>query len=123
LVTILIVDDEEDVRNLAKVLLESEGYIVNTASNGEEAEKLLKKNIFDLFIIDVVMPKIDGLELYHRIRRNENLHDTPVILFSALGTGIASMLSNEERADDYIEKPFDNKILIKKVNNLLNKKH
>ena len=118
---VLVVDDEEDVRNLVKVILEAEGYSVDVASNGEDAQKKMKKKYFDLLIVDVVMPKSDGLELCRKIRRDKKLHDTPVIIFSVLGKGIRTMLTEDEKADDYLDKPFETKMLVEKVNKLIKK--
>ena len=116
---ILVVDDEEDVRNLVKVILEAEGYKIDTASNGEEALDLMSENRFDMIILDVVMPKSDGLELCRKIKGNNTLRDTPIIMFSALGKGIETMLGDDEKADDYLEKPFEMKTLTEKVGRLL----
>lgn len=116
---VLVVDDEEDVRNLGKVILEAEGYHVDVASGGEEAEKLVREKRFDLLLLDVVMPHGDGLELFRKIRRDGRLRGIRVIMFSALGKGIQSMLTGEDQPDDYLEKPFDTKALVQKVNNLL----
>ncbi len=121
LARVLVVDDEEDVRNLVKVILEAEGYSVDVASNGEDAQKIIKKKYFNLLIVDVVMPKSDGLELCRKIRRDKKLRDTPVIMFSALGKGIRTMLTEDEKADDYLDKPFETKMLIEKVNKLIKK--
>jgi DNA-binding response OmpR family regulator len=121
LARVLVVDDEEDVRNLVKVILEAEGYSVDVTSNGEDAQKILKKKRFDLLILDVVMPQSDGLELCRKIRHDKKLRDTPVIMFSALGKGIRTMLSEDEKANDYLDKPFEKKILVEMVNKLIKK--
>ncbi len=121
LARVLVVDDEEDVRNLVKVILEAEGYSVDIASNGEDAQKIMKKKRFDLLLLDVVMPQSDGLELCRKIRHDKKLRDTPVIMFSALGKGIRTMLSEDEKADDYLDKPFEKKILVEMVNKLIKK--
>ncbi len=120
MVQILVVDDEEDVRNLVKVMLESGGYKADVASNGDEARQLMSKTKYDLIILDVVMPKSDGLELCRIIRSTPTLKTTPILMFSALGVGIRTMLSENESADDYLEKPFEMKTLLDKVKKLIN---
>lgn len=118
---ILVVDDEKDIQNLAKVILEAESYEVSTASNGEEALALIEKNHFDLILLDVVMQHTDGLEVCRKIRRTKRTKNTLVIMFSGLGKGVDTMLDENEKADDYLEKPFDRKSLLEKVNALLKK--
>ncbi len=119
---ILVVDDEEDIRSLVNAILEGEDYDIETATSGDEALKLLKKTRFDLIILDVVMQNMDGLELCRRIRGTSRLRETPILMFSALGKGVQTMLGDGEKADEYLDKPFDKKDLLEKVGRLLGEK-
>jgi len=118
---ILVVDDEEDVQQLARIILESEGYMVLTAGGGEEALNILSHNKLDLVLLDVVLPSISGLDICRQMKRDKNMRDIPVIMFTALGSGVDMMLSKQEKADDYILKPFTRKMLLEKVERLLHR--
>lgn len=120
---ILVVDDEEEIQNLVRIMLEAEDHKVSIASNGEEALALISCNHFDLIILDVVMQHMDGLEVCRKIRKTESMKNTPIIMFSALGRGVDTMLDENDKADDYLEKPFERKTLLEKVNNLLKKEN
>ena len=118
---ILVVDDEEDVQQLARIILESEGYMVLTASSGEETLNILSHSKPDLVLLDVVLPGISGLDICRQMKRDKNMRDIPVIMFTALGSGVDMMLSKQEKADDYILKPFTRKMLLEKVERLLHR--
>ncbi|MFW9778845.1 MAG: response regulator transcription factor [Candidatus Heimdallarchaeota archaeon] len=105
---ILVVDDEEDTVELARMVLEYENYNVFSASNGREAIDFLKTTDIkpDLVLLDVLMPKIDGLEVCRWIKSQPNLKKIPVLLFTAK-VGKKDRIAGEEAgADDYINKPF-----------------
>ncbi|MFW9855673.1 MAG: response regulator transcription factor [Candidatus Thorarchaeota archaeon] len=106
--TILVVDDEEDTVELARMVLEYENYNVFSASNGSEAINFLKTSDIkpDLVLLDVLMPKVDGLEVCRWIKSQPNLKKIPVLLFTAK-VGKKDRIAGEEAgADDYINKPF-----------------
>lgn len=106
--SILVVDDEEDTVELARMVLEYEGYRVFSASNGEEAIQFLNTNSEkpDLVLLDVLMPKVNGLEVCKWIKDNPKLKDIPVLLFTAK-VGKKDRIAGEEAgADAYINKPF-----------------
>ena len=116
--TILVVDDSADMRNfLAKIL--SHDYHVETAADGEEAEHIIRTKPIDLVVTDLMMPKIDGLELTQFIKKNPDFDFIPVILLTAK-TAIESRLQAlEYGADDYVTKPFEPEYLRARVHNIL----
>ncbi|MDT3699730.1 MAG: response regulator transcription factor [Thermincola sp.] len=113
---ILIADDEAKMRDLVKMYLVREGYKVSEAADGEQALSQLSKNTFDLVILDIMMPKIDGLTVCKEIRKNS---DIPVIMLTARGEEIDRVLGFELGADDYVVKPFSPRELAARVKALL----
>jgi len=119
LANILVVDDEIDILDMTSVLLENSGYDVLTASNGEIAIDIVKNKDVDLVILDAVMPGINGLDVCRSLKRNIQTRSIPIIIFSALGTGLDMMLDDRDKADAYITKPFTRKVILNKVSELL----
>jgi DNA-binding response OmpR family regulator len=113
---ILIVEDEVDLRELLKLVLQDSGYIVQTLSNGN---KLLSSayDAPDLYIIDINLPGISGLEICTHLKSKEHTKDIPVIIISA--NPELSGLSKDAMADDYIQKPLNKDTLLKKVGYVL----
>ena len=99
--SILVVDDEEDTVELARMVLEYEGYRVFSASNGEEAINFLETNAEkpDLVLLDVLMPKLDGLEVCRWIKKNKDFRDVPVLMFTAK-VGKKDRMAGEEAGAD-----------------------
>jgi two-component system cell cycle response regulator len=104
---ILIVDDHEDNVELLKARLESWGYGTVTATDGEEALQKVEQEPPDLILLDVMMPKIDGIEVARRVKANENLPFIPIIMQTALDATENKVEGLEAGADDYITKPID----------------
>ncbi len=104
--TILAVDDEVHILELLKYNLETNGYDVITVETGEEALKLLSEEKVDAVLLDLMLPKIDGLEVLRCIRKNEKIKKIPVILLTAKNAEFDKVLGLEMGADDYIAKPF-----------------
>src|SRR6056297_2804818 len=102
---ILIVDDEKNIRDLVKYNLEEIGYDILEAEDGETAINKTKNDV-DLVILDLMLPKIDGLEVCKRIRNNEELKDTAIIMLTAKDEELDRILGLEIGADDYMTKPF-----------------
>lgn len=102
---ILIVDDEEHIRELLRVNLETAGYEVIEAETGEEALVKLTNRI-DLVVLDFMLPEMDGLEVLRVIRKNPNTMALPVLMLTARNEEIDAVLGLEMGADDYIGKPF-----------------
>ena len=115
---ILVVDDDNGIRDLVKKFLIQNNYLVNTAANAEEAQKKIKIIKFDLIILDIMMPGKSGLEF---LNENKNLIDTPIILLTAKGEAKERIHGLETGADDYLPKPFEAKELLLRINNILTK--
>lgn len=116
--TLLIIDDNADIRNYL-INLFSEAYIIYSADNGEEGLKLTKKHIPDLVISDIAMDVMDGLELCRKIKENSSLSHIPVVLLTASKNPETHLQGISDGADDYITKPFDDELLIARVESLL----
>ncbi|MEK6679958.1 MAG: response regulator, partial [Nitrospirota bacterium] len=113
---ILVVDDERSMRDFLSIMLKKAGYDVTTAIDGDEAVKILHKDIFDLVITDLKMPKVDGLQVLKTVK--ELSPDTVVIVITAFASTETTVEAMKEGAYDYITKPFQNdemKIRIKKA--------
>ena len=116
--TVLVVDDSKDMRTFLANIFSRE-YHVETAADGEEAERIIRTKPIDLVITDLMMPKVDGLELTQFIKKNKDLDYIPVILLTAK-TAIESKLEAlEYGADDYVTKPFEPEYLRARVHNIL----
>jgi DNA-binding response OmpR family regulator len=115
LANILVVDDENDILEMTSIMLTSAGYDVMTASDGETALDIVQNNPIDLIILDAVMPGMHGLDVCRTLKRNPKTRVIPVIIFSALGTGVDMMLDGRDKADAYISKPFTRKALLEKI--------
>ena len=117
---ILLVEDDESLQQLIEKLLKNNNYIVSKAQNIDEAQKLVKLFIFDLIILDVMLPDSTGLEFYKNSIKNRV--NTPVIFLSALSDVDDRISGLELGADDYIGKPFDSRELILKIKKNISKK-
>jgi DNA-binding response OmpR family regulator len=114
--TILVVDDERNIVDLVRLYLEKEGYAVIAAADGEEAIALHRRHEPDLVILDLMLPKVDGLEVCREIRRHS---DTPVLMLTARGDDIDAIVGLELGADDYVTKPFNPRALVARVKAIL----
>lgn len=114
--TILVVDDEERIRRLLKMYLEREGYIIEEAENGEEALRKALENNYDLILLDIMMPGIDGIEVCKELREKKA---TPVIMLTAKGEEMNRVQGFEVGTDDYIVKPFSPREVVLRVKALL----
>tara|TARA_Y200000002_G_C22630517_1_gene642278 strand:+ start:273 stop:965 length:693 start_codon:yes stop_codon:yes gene_type:complete len=118
-VRILLVDDEPDVIEIIKYNLVQEGYRVKVASDGEEALIKAKKKPPHLILMDVMMPKMDGIEACHEIRKDPRFNDTIIMFLSARGEDYSHLAAFDAGADDYVTKPIKPKIIVSKVKSLL----
>ena len=100
---ILVVDDEELIRNVIKEYLKMENYIIDEAEDGEDAVNKAKQNDYDLVIMDIMMPKKDGYQACKEIKQNKNI---PFIMLSARGEEYDKLIGFELGIDDYVTKPF-----------------
>lgn len=119
LARILVVDDEEVIRDIIWRKLEPEGYDVLTARDGEEALQLALEWHPDLAILDVIMPKMDGLDLCRRMRENPHLSRLPVVFLTSRESIDDRIRGFEAGADDYLPKPFDLRELSLRIRALL----
>jgi len=109
---ILVVDDEKPISDIIKFNLEKEGYDIVTAFDGEEALDKVNEEHPDLLVLDIMLPKVDGLEVVREVRKTYNM---PIIMVTAKETEIDKVLGLELGADDYVTKPFSNRELVARV--------
>lgn len=114
--TILLVDDEKEIIELMEIYLKNEGYLLYKASNGLEALEMLQTYTIDLIILDVMMPKMDGIQACMRIREHNN---TPIIMLTAKSQDIDKISGLSIGADDYVTKPFNPLVLVARVKSQL----
>ena len=115
---ILVVDDDDGIRDLVKQYLNQNNFLVTTSNSAEDAEKKINIIKFDLIVLDIMMPKKSGLEL---LEENKNKLNTPIILLTAKGKPSERIEGLEIGADDYLSKPFEPKELILRIKNILSK--
>ena len=109
---ILVVDDEKPISDIIKFNLEKEGFEVVVAFDGQEAVEKVEEENPDLIVLDVMLPKMDGLEVVREVRKT---HSMPIIMVTAKETEIDKVLGLELGADDYVTKPFSNRELVARV--------
>lgn len=114
---ILLAEDEENIREGIKLNLELEGYEVEIAKDGKEAIKKFKEQHFDLLLLDIMLPEVDGYQICEQVRLT-NL-DIPIIFLTAKDTAMDKIAGLKRGADDYITKPFNLEELLLRVNNLI----
>lgn len=117
--SILLVEDEENLHEALKLNLELEGYDVTSAFDGAVALKTLQNEYFDLIILDVMLPEVDGISITETIRISNN--EVPVLILSAKNSSADRVLGLKKGADDYLTKPFNLEELLLRVNKLINK--
>ncbi len=117
--SILLVEDEENLHEALKLNLELEGYEVTSAFDGAAALKAISNEYFDLIIIDVMLPEMDGIAVTETIRLSNN--DVPVLILSAKNSSADRVLGLKKGADDYLTKPFNLEELLLRVHKLINK--
>lgn len=116
---VLIVDDEPDIIELIEYNLKKEGYQVLTASNGLEAIQVAKKNLPDLIILDIMMPKLDGIEACRQLRAMPEFKNTFMVFLTARSEEYSEISGFNVGADDYIAKPIKPRALISRINAIL----
>ncbi|MEK5097381.1 response regulator transcription factor [Bacillus sp. FSL W8-0848] len=115
-IRVLIADDEKEIRDLLKTYLEREWYEVDAAADGEEALRLFEQNHYHLIVLDLMMPKIDGMEVCRRIRSHTNV---PILMLTAKDLEGDKILGLSMGADDYITKPFSINEVLARIKALL----
>ena len=118
-IKILCVDDEPDILEILKYNLSNQGYDVTTAADGKSAIKIALNIIPNLIIMDVMMPKMDGIEACETLRSNEKFNDTIIMFLTARGEDYSHVAAYDAGADDYVTKPVKPKVLVSKVKGLL----
>lgn len=113
---ILVIEDEKNIQNIIKEFLESAKYEVNTADDGLEGINLIQNNNYDLVLLDIMMPKIDGFVVCEMIRKNSNV---PIIILTALTDEESQLKGFDKLADDYITKPFSMPVVLKHIEAIL----
>ena len=119
---ILIVEDEAATRDLLRRRLEREGHRVQEAENGKQALQQLEAGVYDLVLLDVMMPEMDGYQVLTRLKRNPALRDLPVIMISAIDETQSVVCCIELGAEDYLTKPFDPVLLNARIGGCLERK-
>ena len=112
---ILVVDDEEDILELVRYNLSREGYRVTGSLTGEDALRKVRSNNFDLIILDLMLPGMDGLAFTKTLKSDSRLSSIPIIMLTAKGEESDIVTGLELGADDYITKPFSPKVMIARV--------
>ncbi|MGB7574128.1 MAG: sigma-54 dependent transcriptional regulator [Thermodesulfobacteriota bacterium] len=118
---ILVADDEQSMREFLDIMLKKEGYKVSLASNGEEVAKLVDNDLFDLVLLDIRMPKLDGISALKKIK--SNAPETIVIMITAYASADTAIKAMKEGAYDYITKPFKVEEIKLIIKNALEKKN
>lgn len=116
---ILVVDDEENIRELLKFTLEKNTFTVREANDGEQALRVVQEWVPDLIILDLMLPEIDGLEVCRRIKSNPSTNGIPIIMLTARAEEIDKILGLELGADDYIAKPFSPREVVARIKAVL----
>lgn len=117
--SILLVEDEENLQEALKLNLELEGYDVTGVNDGVEALNTIQNEYFDLIIMDVMLPELDGISVCESIRLQNN--EIPILILSAKNSSADRVLGLKKGADDYLTKPFNLEELLLRVNKLINK--
>ena len=117
--SILLVEDEENLQEALKLNLEMEGFEVSCASDGAEALKKVEQEYFDLIILDVMLPELDGISVCESIRLQRS--EVPILMLSAKNSGADRVLGLKKGADDYMTKPFNLEELLLRVQKLIEK--
>lgn len=114
--TIALVDDDRNILTSVSILLELEGYDVETYNDGQSALDAFNRKLPDLAVLDIKMPRMDGMELLQRLRQKTSM---PVIFLTSKDDEIDEILGLRMGADDYVKKPFSQRLLIERVRSLL----
>lgn len=124
---ILIIDDDQDMVEALKIVLEKETYIVRSALNGKQGLEAVRSEEPDLVILDLLLPKKSGLDLYHNLKRHSKYKDIPILILTALSPRMKNKIFTKDEKDifeseQYLDKPIDPSKLLTKVRNLLQKR-
>ncbi len=112
---ILVIEDEKDIRDLLQFYLEREGYKVKNCADGESALRGVAQESFDLALLDLMLPGVDGLEVCRKIRSDPRTADLPIIILTAKGGEADRIVGLELGADDYVTKPFSPREVVARI--------
>ncbi|MCL2473348.1 MAG: response regulator transcription factor [Alphaproteobacteria bacterium] len=116
---LLLVDDDENILTSVKIALEAEDFKVSVCSESIKAVAMIKQNPPDAIILDIKMPQLNGMELLQKIRGDASISQTPVIFLTSKDDEVDELMGLRMGADDYIKKPFSQKLLIERIKVLL----
>jgi two-component system alkaline phosphatase synthesis response regulator PhoP len=116
---ILLVEDEENLHETIKLNFELEGYEVTSAFDGNQALQAITNEYFDLIVLDIMLPEIDGISITENVRLNNS--ETPILILSAKNSNADKILGLKKGADDYLTKPFNLEELLLRVDKLIEK--
>lgn len=119
---ILVIEDDEDIQELIKFNLSKEGYTVACADSGEEGLRLADQRSFDLALLDLMLPGVDGLEVCRRLRMDPRNQSLAIVMLTAKGEDTDVVTGLEVGSDDYMVKPFSPKVLIARIRNIIRRK-
>lgn len=117
---VLVVDDDMRLRSLLERYLVEQGFIVRTAGNSEQMDRLIERENFHLMVLDLMLPGEDGLSICRRLRQKEN--DIPIVMLTAKGDEVDRIIGLELGADDYIPKPFNPRELLARIKAILRRR-
>ncbi len=122
-IKILIVDDEPDILEFVGYNLKKEGYKVSYAPTGQKALTLASEELFDLIILDIMMPFVDGIEVCRQLRQHENQKNVLIAFLTARNEDFSQIAGFDAGADDYIAKPIKPRVLVSRIKALLRRQH
>lgn len=117
--TVLVVEDEEDIRELVRYALSSNGYQITAVGTGEAALRAARERTFDLVLLDLLLPGVHGLDVCRTLRSDPRTRELPIVMLTAKGEDNDIVTGLEAGADDYITKPFSTKVLVARVQAVL----
>lgn len=120
---ILVVDDEPEIHTVLGKLLSKEGYEVSSAYNAQEAYQSIERSKPDLIILDIMMPKVSGIEVCNKLRSEPATRDILILIVSARDAQSDRIEGLEHGADEYVSKPFHLRSLVRKIEHMLEKKN
>ncbi len=120
--TVLVVEDEPNIVESLSFLMKKAGFVVRVARDGDAAMRTIEREIPDLILLDIMMPRRDGYEVCRAIRANPDWKDVRIIMLSAKGREIDRRKGLELGADDYITKPFSTREIVARVHEILGTK-
>jgi DNA-binding response OmpR family regulator len=116
---VLVVDDDDQVREVVRINLEVEGYTVREAANADEGLAALEEDAPDLILLDVMMPQVDGWEMLRRVQERHGIGSIPVVMFSGKVDEAASVEAAQRGARGFVGKPFDLRSLIEQTKQIV----